>query len=209
MGELTDHSREYRSGIFKEQAAALAARGVDLFMVETFFELDELLVAIEAVREISSLPVVAMLTFDEQGETLGGVSAKQATEALADSDLAAIGANHGAGIQAALTALNEMHATNGELPLAAMPNIGLASLAGNKLVFPRDPEYFSDFAAHARSRRADHRRLLRDDAGRDPGDRSSRDGGADGPFAAGRPRARGDPLRRRDGRGDATRPHAR
>ena len=151
LGELTELSREYRSGIFKEQAAALAARGVDLFMVETFFELDELLVAIEAVREISSLPVVGMLTFDEQGETLGGVSAKQATEALAGTGLAAIGANHGAGIQAALTALNEMHATNGELPLAAMPNIGLASLAGNKLVFPHaTPEYFSDFAAHAR-----------------------------------------------------------
>jgi methionine synthase / methylenetetrahydrofolate reductase(NADPH) len=151
LGELADHSREYRSGVFKEQAAALAARGVDLFMVETFFELDELLVAIDAVREISSLPVVAMLTFDEQGETLGGVSAKQATEALAGSGLAAIGANHGAGIQAALTALNEMHSTDGELALAAMPNIGLASLAGNKLVFPHaTPDYFADFAAHAR-----------------------------------------------------------
>ena len=151
LGELADHTREYRSSVFKEQATALAARGVDLFMVETFFELDELLVAIEAVREISSLPVVAMLTFDEQGETLGGVSAKQATEALSGSGLAAIGANHGAGIQAALTALNEMHSTNGELALAAMPNIGLASLAGNKLVFPHaTPEYFSDFAAHAR-----------------------------------------------------------
>src|SRR5919106_1083665 len=133
LGELTDLSREYRSKIFKEQAEALAARGVDLFMVETFFE------------------VVAMLTFDEQGETLGGVTAKDAIEALSGLDLAAIGANHGAGIQAALTALNEMHATNGELPLAAMPNIGLASLAGNKLVFPHaTPEYFSDFAAHAR-----------------------------------------------------------
>jgi methionine synthase I (cobalamin-dependent)/5,10-methylenetetrahydrofolate reductase len=151
LGELADHTREYRSSVFKEQATALAARGVDLFMVETFFELDELLVAIEAVREISSLPVVAMLTFDEQGETLGGVSAKRATEALSGSGLAAIGANHGAGIQAALTALNEMHSTNGELALAAMPNIGLASLAGNKLVFPHaTPEYFSDFAAHAR-----------------------------------------------------------
>jgi methionine synthase / methylenetetrahydrofolate reductase(NADPH) len=151
LGELTDLSPEYRSRIFKEQAAALAARGVDLFMVETFFELDELLVAIAAVQEISSLPVVAMLTFDEQGETLGGVTAKEAIESLADKGLAAIGANHGAGIQAALTALNEMHSTNGDVALAAMPNIGLASLAGNKLVFPHaTPEYFGDFAAHAR-----------------------------------------------------------
>src|SRR5215211_7553180 len=140
LGELSDLSRDYRSRIFKEQAAALDARGVDLFMVETFFELDELLVA-----------VVAMLTFDEQGETLGGVTAKEAIEALADKGLAAIGANHGAGIQAALTALNEMHSTNGDLALAAMPNIGLASLAGNRLVFPHaTPEYFGDFAAHAR-----------------------------------------------------------
>jgi methionine synthase I (cobalamin-dependent) len=151
LGELTDLSPEYRSRIFKEQAAALAGRGVDLFMVETFFELDELLVAIAAVKEVSSLPVVAMLTFDEQGETLGGVTAKDAIEALSDVGLAAIGANHGAGIQAALTALNEMHATDGGLPLAAMPNIGLASLAGNKVVFPHaTPEYFADFAAHAR-----------------------------------------------------------
>jgi methionine synthase I (cobalamin-dependent)/5,10-methylenetetrahydrofolate reductase len=151
LGELTDLSPEYRSRIFKEQAAALAARGVDLFMVETFFELDELLVAIDAVKEISSLPIVAMLTFDEQGETLGGVTAKNAIEALSGLGLAAIGANHGAGIQAALTALNEMHATDGGLPLAAMPNIGLASLAGNKLVFPHaTPEYFAEFAAHAR-----------------------------------------------------------
>jgi methionine synthase I (cobalamin-dependent)/5,10-methylenetetrahydrofolate reductase len=151
LGELTDLSREDRSRIFKEQAAALASRGVDLFMVETFFELDELLIAIEAVKEISSLPIVAMLTFDEQGETLGGVSAKEATEALSNSGLAAIGANHGAGIHAALTALNEMHATDGDVALAAMPNIGLASLAGNKLIFPHaTPEYFADFAAHAR-----------------------------------------------------------
>jgi methionine synthase / methylenetetrahydrofolate reductase(NADPH) len=151
LGELTDLSRDYRSRIFKEQAEALGARGVDLFIVETFFDLEELETAIEAVRETSSLPVVAMLTFDEPGETLGGVTAKEAVEALADKELAAIGANHGVGIHAALTALNEMHSTNGEVALAAMPNIGLASLAGNKLVFPHaTPEYFSDFAAHAR-----------------------------------------------------------
>jgi methionine synthase I (cobalamin-dependent)/5,10-methylenetetrahydrofolate reductase len=151
LGERSDLSGDYRKRIFTEQAAALAARGVDLFAVETFFELEELLVAIDAVKEVASLPIVAMLTFDEQGETLGGISAKQATEALAGLGLAAIGANHGAGIHAALTALNEMHSTNGELALAAMPNIGLASLAGNRLVFPHaTPEYFADFAAHAR-----------------------------------------------------------
>jgi methionine synthase I (cobalamin-dependent)/5,10-methylenetetrahydrofolate reductase len=151
LGELVDVTPVERHEIFAEQASALQARGVDLFIVETFFELDELKAALEAVRSVSSLPIVAMLTFDEQGETLGGVTAKQAIDALGDSGLAAIGANHGAGIHAALTALNEMHRTDGGLPLAAMPNIGLASMAGSRIVFPHaTPDYFADFAAHAR-----------------------------------------------------------
>jgi methionine synthase I (cobalamin-dependent)/5,10-methylenetetrahydrofolate reductase len=154
IGPLGDHahlSEQDRQEVFEEQASALQARGVDLFLVETFFELDELLTAIDAVRGVSSLPVVAMLTFDEQGETLGGVTARRAVEALADKGLAAVGANHGAGVHAALTALNEMHAADGEIALAAMPNMGLASLAGSRVVFPHaTPDYFADFAAHAR-----------------------------------------------------------
>ncbi len=103
------------------------------------------------MRSISSLPIVAMLTFDEQGETLGGVTARKAVEALSEGGLAAVGANHGAGVHAALTALNEMHDADGALALAAMPNMGLASLAGSRVVFPHaTPDYFADFAAHAR-----------------------------------------------------------
>jgi methionine synthase / methylenetetrahydrofolate reductase (NADH) len=154
IGPLGDHgdlAQEERHEIFVEQAAALQARGVDLFLVETFFELEELLTALDAVRSVSSLAVVAMLTFDEQGETLGGVTARRAVEALSGSGLAAVGANHGAGVHAALTALNEMHDADEALALAAMPNMGLASLAGSRLVFPHaTPDYFADFAAHAR-----------------------------------------------------------
>ena len=151
LGELAEVTSEYRRRIFSEQAEAQHARGVDLFVVETFYDLEELLIAIEAVREVASLPIVALMTFDEQGETLGGVTARQAVEALAGAGLAAIGANHGAGIHAALTALHEMHDAGGELALAAMPNIGLASMAGSRVVFPHaSPEYFADFAAHAR-----------------------------------------------------------
>ena len=184
IGPLGDHgelTQDERHEIFSEQAGALQARGVDLFLVETFFELEELLTALAAVKSISSLPVVAMLTFDEQGETLGGVTARKAVEALAEAGLAAVGANHGVGVHAALTALNEMHDADGQLALAAMPNMGLASLAGSRVVFPHaTPDYFADFAARARPRREDHRRLLRHDSDRDRGDRRGREGGANG-----------------------------
>src|SRR5262247_3502058 len=152
IGPLGDQAIEpdERRELFAEQAAVLEGRGVDLFAVETFFELDELESAIEAVRSVSSLPVLAMLTFDAGAETLSGVSAARAATRLRELGVAAIGANHGAGIQAALAALNEMNG-NG-LPLAAMPNIGLASMAGNRIIYPHaSPEYFAEFAAHARN----------------------------------------------------------
>jgi 5,10-methylenetetrahydrofolate reductase len=118
-------------------------------MIETFFELEELTAAIEAVQRVSRLPIVAMLTFDEDAETFGGVSARAAFERLAGYELAAVGANHGAGLHAALAALEAMG--NGR-PLAALPNVGLASLSGGRVIYPHaTPEYFAEFAAQARA----------------------------------------------------------
>ncbi len=137
-----------RAALFAEQAELLEGRGVDLFMVETFYDLGELLIAIDAVRSVSSLPIVALLSFDQDGETIGGVRAADAAARLRPLDLAAIGANHGAGLQAALRALEAMG--TGDTPLAALPNVGLASLSAGRVVYPHaTPEYFADFAAHA------------------------------------------------------------
>ena len=149
LGELGDLDRGTRGAIFAEQAGLLDGRGVDLFMVETFFDLDELTTAIEAVQDVSRLPIVAMLTFDEDAETLGGVSAGEVVERLAGYELAAIGANHGAGLHAALAALEAM---GDGRPLAALPNVGLASLSGGRVIYPHaTPEYFAEFAAQARA----------------------------------------------------------
>jgi homocysteine S-methyltransferase len=150
LGELAAIPPDQRGEIFAEQALLLDGRGVDLFMIETFYELDELETAIEAVRSVSSLPIVATLTFDEGAETLAGVSAAEAAERLRPLNLAAIGANHGAGLHAALAALEAMGADGGP-PLAALPNVGLASLSGGRVIYPHaTPEYFAEFAAHAR-----------------------------------------------------------
>ena len=138
-----------RRELFADQAQILEGRGADLFMVETFYDLDELCDAVAAVRGVSSLPIVALMTFDDGAETLAGVRASEAGKRLADMDVAAIGANHGAGLMAALAALDEMSGDG--KALAALPNIGLASLAGGRVIYPHaTPEYFAEFAAHAR-----------------------------------------------------------
>jgi methionine synthase / methylenetetrahydrofolate reductase(NADPH) len=134
---------------FAEQARILEGRGADLFMVETFYDLDELTIAVEAVRSVSGLPIVALMSFDSDAVTMGGVAAWAAAERLASLDVVAFGANHGRGPAAALAALAEM---GDGTPLAALPNVGLATWSGSRVAFPHaTPEYFADFAARARS----------------------------------------------------------
>jgi homocysteine S-methyltransferase len=147
IGEAMTSARRHE--LFAEQAAVLEGRGADLFMLETFYDLDELVDAITALRELSNLPIVALLTFDEGAETLAGVSARDAADRLAQFELAAFGANHGAGLLAALEALEQMQGDG--RALAALPNIGLASLSGGRVIYPHaTPDYFAEFAAHAR-----------------------------------------------------------
>jgi methionine synthase I (cobalamin-dependent)/5,10-methylenetetrahydrofolate reductase len=143
-GEAVD-----QPALFAEQAQLLHGRGVDLFMVETFYDLDELTAAVEAVRGVSSLPIVALMTFDEDAETPGGVTAAEAATRLRELEVAAIGTNHGAGPSSALTALAGM---GDGLPLAALPNVGLASISGGRVIYPHaTPDYFAEFAAQAHS----------------------------------------------------------
>ena len=135
---------------FAEQARILEGRGADAIMVETFFTLSELELAVGAVRSVSKLPLVALMSFDSDAVTLAGVTAREAGERLRGLDLAAFGANHGRGPAAALNALADM-AGEGAV-LAALPNVGLATFTGARVAFPHaTPEYFAEFAARARS----------------------------------------------------------
>jgi methionine synthase / methylenetetrahydrofolate reductase (NADH) len=148
LGELEVFDPSEHGPLYAAQARVLEGRGVDLFMVETFFDLEELVVAVEAVRGVSSLPIVALLTFDDDAEVTGGVGAAAAAGRLAELDVAAIGTNHGAGPTVALRALHGMR--DAGIPLAALPNIGLASLAGGRIVYPHStPDYFAEFAVQA------------------------------------------------------------
>jgi homocysteine S-methyltransferase len=135
---------------YADQASVLEGRGVDLFMIETFYDLDDLATAVDAVRSVSQLPVVALMTFDGDAQTLAGVSAQDAAARLRELDVPVFGANHGAGPTAALHALAEMQTPGARL--AALPNVGLASMSGQRIVFPHaTPAYFGEFAAQARS----------------------------------------------------------
>ncbi len=135
--------------IFREQAGALEERGVDLFILETFYHLPELLAAIDAIRAFSRLPIIAELTYSDEATTLDGTRPAQAWEQLKSRDIQAVGANCSIGPQSLLFVLHEL-ARAAELPLSAMPNAGFPQRAGDRVVYPKSsPEYFSQFAREA------------------------------------------------------------
>ena len=135
--------------IFREQAGALEERGVDLFILETFSDLEELLAAIDAIRSFSHLPIVAEMTYSEEGTTFDGTRPKDAWAKLKEKGVQAIGANCTVGPQYLLPMLQDL-ARAAELPLSAMPNAGFPKRVGDRIVYPRSsPEYFAQFAVDA------------------------------------------------------------
>ena len=136
--------------IFREQAEALEERGVDFFVLETFGDSAEMISAIEAIRSFSRLPIVAELTYSEEGTTFGGTRPRDAWKILHERGIQAIGANCSVGPQDHLRILQELSEVAGSFPMSAMPNVGFPQRAGDRVIYPKSsPEYFDLFAREA------------------------------------------------------------
>ncbi len=135
--------------VFREQAMALEERGVDLFILETFSDVEELLGAIDAIRAFSRLPIVAELTYSEEGTMFDGTRPRDAWTKVQGRDVQAVGANCTVGPQLLLPILEELAGVAG-VPLSAMPNAGFPQRVGDRIVYPKSsPEYFATFAREA------------------------------------------------------------
>src|SRR5438045_61216 len=135
--------------VFYEQALALEERGVDFYILETFSYIEEILLAVDAIRSFSGLPIVAQLTYSEEGTTNGDIRPSDAAAQLKNKNVQVIGANCTLGPQALLPILEELAAVDG-LRVSGMPNAGFPKREGDRIVYPRSsPEYFALFAREA------------------------------------------------------------
>ncbi len=140
---------EQIQAIFHEQALALEERGVDLFILETFSYIEELTLAIDAIRSFSGLPIVAQLTYSEEGTIYGDVRPFLAAAMLKEKNVQVIGANCTLGPQSLLPILQEL-ANTGDIRVSGMPNAGFPKREGDRVVYPKSsPEYFAQFARDA------------------------------------------------------------
>nr|WP_051979106.1 bifunctional homocysteine S-methyltransferase/methylenetetrahydrofolate reductase [Edaphobacter aggregans] len=134
---------------FAEQITALveggAGVGVDLLSVETMTSLVEAEQAVAAARMVApEVPVIVMVTVDEEGNCLDGASAETAAQRLAATGADAIGCNCSAGPATVLSVIERMRPVT-TLPLVAMPNAGIPRAVEGRTIYLTSPEYMASF----------------------------------------------------------------
>ncbi len=140
-------SFEETRDIFREQANALLNAGVDLLVLETFYELTELREAIFACREAAGpdMVIISQLTVEDDGSLRDGTSLLTYTKSLEQWPVDVIGINCSAGPKVALETVEKMVALTTK-PLSAMPNAGLPATVEGRNIYLCSPEYMAQYA---------------------------------------------------------------
>ena len=131
---------------FREQIEALVEGGADLLILETFGYLEEIHQAILAARDVkASIPVIAQVTIDEDGNCLDGSDPETFAPKLAEWGADVIGCNCSIGPVAMLDAIERVRAAS-SLPLAAQPNAGIPRSVEGRNIYLCSPEYMASYA---------------------------------------------------------------
>ncbi|MDA8429011.1 MAG: homocysteine S-methyltransferase family protein [Geobacteraceae bacterium] len=137
LGEV---SFDMMKDAFREQAQALVDAGADLISLETFLDIKECRAAVIGIREVSaSIPVIAMLTFDDNGRSVLGTSPEAAAITLTAAGADIVGSNCGLGVDGIFDILCRMRTVT-HLPLISQANAGLPQLIDGKTIFPGTPD---------------------------------------------------------------------
>jgi len=136
-----DEAEEY----FREQARALVEGGVDLFILETFRDVNEMGAAIRAVRSVCDLPIVAQMTTEEDGNSLDGVAPETFVPDLEQRGADVVGLNCSVGPAAMLETIERMSRV-ARVRLSAQPNAGKPRDVEGRTLYLSSPDYMASYA---------------------------------------------------------------
>jgi homocysteine S-methyltransferase len=132
--------------VFATQIEMMCNCGVDLIIIETISDLYEIREAVQAAKQVCSLPVIASVTFTRDDRTLLGDSPQKVAERLSQTGADVIGINCSEGPAQMLRLLRQMKAAVPEGIFSVMPNAGWPERVGGRIMYPAGPEYFGDYA---------------------------------------------------------------
>ena len=129
--------------VYKEQIRILNDAGADLIVVETMMSLAETRAAVIACKEVCDLPIMASLTYNEDGRTLFGTDPVTAVNVLQNLGVDAIGVNCSTGPDKMKGIVADMKSI-AFIPVFAKPNAGMPELVNDKSVYVMTPEEFAE-----------------------------------------------------------------
>ena len=141
MGNMTF---EELVDVYKEQVKYLEEAGVDLFVVETMMSLQETRACVIAIKEVSELPVMVTMSYNEDGRTLYGTDPVTAVVALQSLGADAVGVNCSSGPEEMIPLVKAMK-EYANVPVIAKPNAGIPVLQDGKTIYPMEPEEFAEY----------------------------------------------------------------
>ncbi|MBN9390570.1 MAG: bifunctional homocysteine S-methyltransferase/methylenetetrahydrofolate reductase [Chloroflexi bacterium] len=131
---------------FREQIEALMEGGVDFILLETFYDYQQMVHALSVAKTITDLPVVAQMTFSEEGHTFSGHTPLEAVTMLKARGADVIGLNCHVGPQGSLSVLEQLSAAGPQFPyLSVMPNAGTPERIDGRMFYHASPEYFASY----------------------------------------------------------------
>ena len=141
-------SLEEAAAAFREQANALLEGGVDLFILETFSDINEIHQAIKAIQSLKSeVPIVAEITIQEDGNSHYGTKPEVFTKKIEEWKADVVGVNCSVGPAAMLQCIEKMALVT-SLPLSAMPNAGIPTQIEGRNIYLCSPDYLAEYAKH-------------------------------------------------------------
>ena len=139
-------SMEEAVELFQPQIRGLVRGGVDLIVLESMNDVQELIAAVQAVRKECALPIIAQATFPAEGRTMLGYTPEEVMTTLASLGVDVVGANCSEGPHDMLDTVQRLRQANSHVPLAAMPNAGHPRLYDDRVLYMTSPEYMAEYA---------------------------------------------------------------
>lgn len=131
---------------FDRQIAVLTEMDIDGVQLETFYDLEELLLALSIVRKRSgSLPVICQFAMEDVGRTMDGHPVDEAIRRLLDAGADVVGFNCRTGPKGIQRVL-ERAAIGGDTPISVFPNAGIPDYVDGQYQYVSTPEYFAESA---------------------------------------------------------------
>ncbi|HLT20888.1 MAG TPA: bifunctional homocysteine S-methyltransferase/methylenetetrahydrofolate reductase [Thermomicrobiales bacterium] len=135
---------------YRDQINGLLAGGVDLLMIETIGSLAEMEQAVWAARDLCDLPIVAQMTFSNDGRTVGGQTVREVARRLVELEVDVIGVNCSVGPRGVLRVLRELRQlVPDEIPLSVQPNAGWPTQVDDRVIYPMSDDYMARFVKDA------------------------------------------------------------